>query len=205
MKQEALEQSGVTPTEAAHDSRRALGNITLARQDARDVWAWRRADSFWQDVRIGARALRRFPGFTAIAVLTLALGIGANTAIFSAVRAVLLRPLPYGQPDELAMLWSDDTKRGLHEAPTSSLLASDWRRESRAFADMAIFSTNAAILTGTDIPERTVTAFASANLFSRAPSARSRRPDVLARRGTACRARRGHQPWLVAAAVWRQP
>ena len=173
MKQEAFERLGLPSTEAAQDSRRALGNITLARQDARDVWAWRRADSFWQDVRIGARALRRFPGFTVIAVLTLALGIGANTAIFSAVRAVLLRPLPYGQPDELAMLWSDDTKRGLHEAPTSSLLASDWRRESRAFADMAIFSANAAILTGTDIPERTVTAFASANLFSllRVPTA----------------------------------
>jgi predicted permease len=173
MKQEALERLGRPSADAAQDSRRALGNITLARQDARDVWAWRRADSFWQDVRIGARALRRFPGFTAIAVITLALGIGANTAIFSAVRAVLLRPLPYGQPGELAMLWSDDTKRGLHEAPTSSLLASDWRRESRAFADMAIFSTNAAILTGTDIPERTVTAFASANIFSvlRVPAA----------------------------------
>ena len=98
-------------------------------------------------------------------MLTLALGIGANTAIFSVVQAVVLRPLPYADPGRLAMLWTDDTKRSLHEAPTSSLLASDWRRESRSFTDMAIFSTNNAILTGTDAPERTVTAFVSANLF----------------------------------------
>jgi predicted permease len=165
MKQDELERSGATPAEAADRSRRALGNVTLAREDARDLWTRPRLENVWRDVRIGARTLRRFPGFTAISVLTLTLGIGANTAIFSAVQAVLLRPLPYQQPNQLAMLWSDDAKRGLHEAPTSALLANDWRSQSRAFADMAIFSTNAAILAGSDAPERTVTAFASANLF----------------------------------------
>ena len=166
MKQEQLERSGVAQAEAAHHSRRALGNVTLAREDARDVWTWQRVESVWQDVRIGARALRRFPGFTAIAVLTLALGIGANTAIFSAVQALLLRPLPYANPDQLAMLWTDDTKRSIRDAPTSSLLATDWRSQSRTFSDMAIFSANSAVLTGTDAPERTVTTFVSANLFA---------------------------------------
>ena len=173
MKQAELERAGVAPTEAARRSRRALGNVTLAREEARDLWKLPRLESVWRDLRLGARAFRRFPGFTAVAVLTLALGIGANTAIFSAVQAVLLRPLPYAQPGELAMLWSDDTKRGLHEAPTSALLANDWRSQSRTFSDMAIFSTNSAILTGRDAPERTVTAFVSANLFSllRVPAA----------------------------------
>ena len=166
MTQERLEQSGVPAVDAASASRRALGNVTLAREEARDIWTWPRLESVWRDVRVGARILRKFPGFTAIAVLTLALGIGANTAIFSAVQAVLLRPLPYADADRLAMLWTDDAKRGIHEAPTSSLLVGDWRRESRAFTDMAIFSTNSAILSGTDAPERTVTAFVSANLFS---------------------------------------
>ncbi len=173
MKQAELERAGVAPAEAARRSRRALGNVTLAREEARDIWKLPRLESVWRDLRLGARAFRRFPGFTAVAVLTLALGIGANTAIFSAVQAVLLRPLPYAHPDELAMLWSDDTKRGLHEAPTSALLANDWRSQSRTFSDMAIFSTNSAILTGGDAPERTVTAFVPANLFSllRVPAA----------------------------------
>jgi putative ABC transport system permease protein len=173
MMQAELERAGVAPAEAARRSRRALGNVTLAREEARDIWKLPRLESVWRDVRLGARAFRRFPGFTAVAVLTLALGIGANTAIFSAVQAVLLRSLPYAQPDELAMLWSDDTKRGLHEAPTSALLANDWRGQSRTFLDMAIFSTNSAILTGGDTPERVVTAFVSANLFSllRVPAA----------------------------------
>ncbi len=173
MKQADLERSGVAPGEAARHSRRALGNVTLAREEARDVWTRPRLESVWRDLRVGARTFRGFPGFTVVAVLTLALGIGANTAIFSAVRAVLLRPLPYAQPDELAMLWSDDPKRSLHEAPTSALLVDDWRSQSRTFSDMAIMSTNSAILAGGDAPERTVTAFVSANLFSllRVPAA----------------------------------
>src|SRR5499427_7848663 len=86
---------------------------------------------FWQDLRYGARMLLKHPGFTLIAVLTLGLGIGANTAIFSVVNAVLLRPLPYMDSGRLAMLWTDDPRHGVHEEGVSYPNFDDWRKMNR--------------------------------------------------------------------------
>jgi len=119
-----------------------------------------------QDLRYGLRVLLKKPGFTFIAVLTLALGIGATTAIFSVVNAVMLRPLPYRSPNRLAMLWADNPKRDLHEEVTSYLNFTDWRSQSRTFADMALFTGNSLVLSGVEEPERILGAFVSANLFS---------------------------------------
>src|SRR5213595_540559 len=94
------------------------------------------------DLKFAFRQLLKNPGFTAVVILTLALGIGVNTAIFSVVNAVLLRPLPFRDPDRLAMLWTDDLKNGIHEGVTSSLTISDWRAQSQSFADIAIFTAN---------------------------------------------------------------
>ena len=120
--------------------------------------------TLWQDLRYGARMLWKKPGFTLIAVITLALGIGANTAIFSVVNAVLLRPLPYKEPDRLAMLWTDDPKRDLHEELTSDRTFQNWRSQSETFADLAIFGERAKVLTD-ESPERVKMAYVSANLF----------------------------------------
>jgi putative ABC transport system permease protein len=120
--------------------------------------------TLWQDLRFGARMLLKRPGFTLIAVITLALGIGANTAIFSVVNAVLLRPLPYKKPDRLAMLWTDDAKRDLHEELTSDRTFQNWRSQSETFADLAIFGERAKVLTD-ESPERVKMAYVSANLF----------------------------------------
>jgi putative ABC transport system permease protein len=117
------------------------------------------------DLRYGLRALLANPGFAGVVILTLALGIGANTAIFSVVNAVLLRPLPFSDPDRLAMLWTDDDKRGIHEGATPYLTMTDWRRQSQLFSDMAIFTTNPLTLTGLEGPERVKGEFVSANLF----------------------------------------
>jgi predicted permease len=122
--------------------------------------------TLWQDLSYGARMLFKHPGFTSIAVVTLALGIGANTAIFSVFYAVLLRPLPYNDPGRLAMLWTDDTKRDLHEEGTSPLTVADWRSQSHSFAEMAVFSRdNPVTLIGGEELERVNGEFVSANLF----------------------------------------
>jgi putative ABC transport system permease protein len=122
-------------------------------------------DALWQDLRYAARMLWKNPVFTVIAVITLALGIGANSAIFSVINAVLLRPLPFRDADRIAMLWTNDDKRAIHEGLTSYLTVTDWRNQSQLFSDMAIFTANPLTLTGQNQPERVKGAFASANLF----------------------------------------
>lgn len=104
LRQAALERDGLSPDDAALASRRAMGNVTLAVEDARDVWVSRAIDQFAQDLRIAGRGLRKQPAFTLVAVATLALGIGANTALFSIFNGLFLRPLPVRDPNSLALL-----------------------------------------------------------------------------------------------------
>jgi putative ABC transport system permease protein len=101
--QENLE-SGMPSAEARYAALRRFGNVTLAQQKSREIWVWNGAEALWQDVGFGLRQLRRSPGFTAVAVLTLALGLGANTAIFQLLDAVRLRSLPVRNPGELTLV-----------------------------------------------------------------------------------------------------
>src|SRR5947207_672126 len=100
-----LVASGMSPEEAAYAARREFGNVTLTEEDGRGVWRWAWAESILMDLRYGLRMLRKAPGFTAVAVLTLAVGIAANTAVFTAFDAVFLRPRATADPERLARVF----------------------------------------------------------------------------------------------------
>ncbi len=104
MREEKLVAGGMTDSAARDAARRTLGNSTRTKESARDLWTFASLESWWQDLRFAARMLRKNPGFTAVAVFTLAIGIGANTAIFSLVDAIMLRPLPVSNPSQLFVL-----------------------------------------------------------------------------------------------------
>src|SRR5262245_530005 len=93
--------------------------------------------TLWQDMRYGARMLMKKPRLTLIAVITVSLGIGANTAIFSVVHAALLRPLPYEEPDRLVMIWERNLSRGLEQSQASTVTYCDWREQKHLFDKIA--------------------------------------------------------------------
>ena len=120
-------------------------------------------DSLLQDLRYAVRTLVERPGFTVVAVLTIALGVGGTTAMFGVVDAVLLRPLPYAEPDRLVMLWTRTP--GGPQAAASWPEFVDWREQSHSFADMAVWRGQSVSLTGGAEPERVVGAFVSDRFF----------------------------------------
>ncbi len=122
--------------------------------------------TFWQDLRYGARMLMKKPGFTLIAVITLALGIGANTAIFSVVNAVMLRPLPYEESERLVVLYETNPQQGRDEMPLSYPNFTDWRAQSQSFEQMAAFRSGGIVLTGKDEPARLQASVVSADFFA---------------------------------------
>jgi putative ABC transport system permease protein len=168
LRQAALERDGLEPRAAARASRKAMGNVPLAVEEARDLWVVRAIDEMWQDVRIAFRVLRTSPGFSFAAIGTLALTIGANTAIFSVVYAALLKPLPYPNPDELVAI-SLKVPTIQTRFPTVAMRPADFEefhRTNQAFSEMAAIRDRNFNLTGGGEPERLYGARVSANLFS---------------------------------------
>lgn len=165
MATQARVERGVNRKEAERSARLEFGNVELVKEAARDQWGRRSVEELAQDLRFGLRSFLRNPGFAAVAVLTLALGIGANTAIFSAVNSVLLQPLPFRDPDRLVRVFSD---RGTPaHLPVSAEDYFDWESQNHSFEGLSLYSSpqnfNAS---GTGEPETVSVVSAQANFFS---------------------------------------
>ncbi len=172
-------RSGHTSDAAMREARREIGSAEAAKEHVRAAGWEHLLESIWQDLRYAVRAMRRSPGFSAVAILTLALGIGANTAIFSVVNAVLLRPLPYPHPERLVFVrgispFRNEPHMRVHMEPA------DWLSQHRSFENTAIYVSGEVNLAGADHPERVKAVEVSNGFFSVlgiAPLGRPFRPE----------------------------
>ena len=156
---------GEAAEKAEQAARREFGNVDLVRQVTRDQWGWRWLDEFLQDLRYATRMLRKRPGFTFVAVLTLALGIGANTAIFSIVNGVLLQPLPYPYPEQLVVVARTEPRFD-HPVPVSGPNFLDWRAGATHFQSLAGFDGRGFTVMLGNQPEHVLGAAVSFNFLS---------------------------------------
>jgi predicted permease len=155
---------GMSPGEARAVALKSFGNPGRSTELGYEVRGGGWLEDFWQDLRYGARMLRKQPGFTLIAVLTLALGIGANAALFSVVNGVLLNPLPYPQPEQLISLHQSKPNVATGSISYPNFL--DWQKENQTFSAMAVSRSSSFALVGTGEAERVSGRRCSANLFS---------------------------------------
>jgi predicted permease len=162
MGEQKLTESGVPAEEARYGARREFGNATQAKEASRELWTFPSLETLWQDIRFGLRQLRRNPGFTAVAVITLALGIGANTAIFSVVDGVLIHPLPFKDSDRLVVIWQRVPHVGPDELSTPDFVA--WKQQT--FMPIAATTQESFNIGEGDRTEHVPARAISANFFS---------------------------------------
>jgi predicted permease len=146
-------ERGMLPEEAYYAAKRKFGNVTRVKEDTREVWSFVWLEQLLEDIRFGVRMLRKSPGFTAVAVLTLALGIGANTYIFSIVDALLLRPLEFPDPARVVALWERLPASGVERNELSPANFLDWKAQNHVFDHIAAESWWDANLGGVEHPE----------------------------------------------------
>jgi len=168
LEEEEQRDRGLTPEEARHAALRAFGNPTLIREQTRAIWSWNWLESLARDLSLSLRTLRRTPGFTVIAILVMALGIGANVALFTVVRGILLKPLPFQDPDRLVMLY----EAGLQEEDTAPNVVAggmyaEWKKENRSFSSLALAQSIRVGLSGSNgqLPEKLNSALFSWDLL----------------------------------------
>src|ERR1700728_1320087 len=158
LEEEEQREGGIAEEEARYAALRAFGNLTLIREQTRAIWSWNWLESLARDLRFSLRTLRRTPGFSVIAILVMALGIGANVALFTVVRGVLLKPLPFHDPDRLVMLY----EAGLHQDDTagsnmvSGGMYSEWKNQNRSYSSLALAQSIRVGLSGSggQLPEK---------------------------------------------------
>jgi len=149
----------------SRENRKDFGNALLVRERSREAWGWSWLDRFLQDVRYGSRMLRKNPGFTVVAMAALALGIGANTALFSVVYSVLLKPLPYAQGDKLVVLRQEFSKTSQNTVGFSVKEIQDYREQTKSIAQLEEYHGMGFILLDGKEPTEVRTAVVSAHFF----------------------------------------
>src|SRR6185312_6805381 len=165
---EELIATGVPANVAQQTAKKQFGNLSLLEEQGREVWRWQKLEAVLHDIRFGARRLKQSPAFTIVCIVTLALGLGANFALFSLVKAVLLNPLPFRDPSRLVMLYetSDPNDPTTYNVvPTATF--EDWQTGSHGFAEMAFWDYDTRNLSGQSgqLPEQLETRRCTWNLF----------------------------------------
>ena len=165
---EEQREAGLPPDQARYAAQRAFGNMTSVQEDVREMWGWTSIERLGQDLRYGLRTLLGNPGFALVAALSLALGIGANTAMFSVIYGVLLRPLPYPDANRVALVHVRFSPQNTEYGTMSIADYLDWKAGNHAFADPAIFSNGSwrVALIGAGEPVEVTGCAVTANFFS---------------------------------------
>jgi putative ABC transport system permease protein len=156
---------GMSHEEAVRIALFRFGRVENIKEECRDARGVRPIEEMWQDLRYGVRKLLKSPGFSLVAVMTLALGIGANTAIFSVVNAVLLRPLPFERPEELVRVFGTRASRNSFSRPHSYLNFSDMRAQNQTFEALAAYTGATSALSGSDAPEQITGVVSTGDIF----------------------------------------
>jgi predicted permease len=166
MREGKQQKLGLSADAAHHATRRRFGNVTLLKENTREMWTFTLFETLWQDVCYAARSLRKSPAFLAVVVFSLALGIGANSTIFSVLNTVMYRPLPYRQPDRLMAIWETETGREISSEAPAIADGADWKKQSHIFEDIALTSyTEPTPLAGSGGAEEAFAQFVTPNFF----------------------------------------
>jgi predicted permease len=171
LEEEEQRESGLPAEEARYAANRAFGNHGLIREQTRAVWSWTWMESFARDLRYGIRSLSRAPGFTFAAMVVIALGIGANVALFTVVRSVLLKPLPFRDSDRLVLMYEYEPDKPHHTPwlPVDAGSFWDWQRATQAVAQMAMVSPFQGYIVSSEagkLPEQVDAAWCTGNFLS---------------------------------------
>lgn len=160
--------AGMSADDARYAALRSFGNPALLRDQTRATWSWNGLESLLRDLRIGIRTLRRTPGFTLVAILVMALGIGSNIALFTVVHGVLLKPLPFKDPNRLLMLYEHNEKDAIGYNSVAGGVYAEWNSQNRSFSNLALVqqSENSLSASGGQLPEKLESAECSWNLLS---------------------------------------
>ena len=137
LEEEEQREHGIAPEEARHAALRAFGNPSVISEQTREVWSWDRLETLLRDLRISIRTLARQPGFSAVAMLVIAVGIGATISLFTVVWSVLLKPLPFDRPEQLVRLY--ESSELFPANATAPGIYAEWKRQSKSFSNLALY------------------------------------------------------------------